>query len=251
MTLGDTTDAGAAVLYDMWQRLGIGEPTGIELGNESSGIVADPLVTPWQTIDLVNRAFGQGVAITPLQLARSFSAMVNGGRLPTPHLDRGLGRRGCGATADASRSWKRRLSDTLRQLMVHVVEAGPHYAEETEIPNYIVGGKTGTAQIWDPARRRVDDRHVQPHLRRLRRRAQARGGHPRAHPRHRAARPAELGHDPRDVVERAVPARRPGRDPCSTCRSRPGSRIQPTSTSADGVVDAADGTGSTDCASLV
>ncbi len=41
------------------------------------------------------------------------------------------------------------LSDKLRQLMVHVVEAGPHYATETLIPNYLVGGKTGTAQIWD------------------------------------------------------------------------------------------------------
>jgi cell division protein FtsI/penicillin-binding protein 2 len=33
--------------------------------------------------------------------------------------------------------------------MVHVVETGPHYAEETLIPGYVVGGKTGTAQIWD------------------------------------------------------------------------------------------------------
>ena len=78
----------------MWQRLGIGRPTGIELGNESTGIVADPSVTPWQTIDLVNRAFGQGVAVTPLQLARGFSAMVNGGQLVTPHLVESLGRRG-------------------------------------------------------------------------------------------------------------------------------------------------------------
>ena len=37
------------------------------------------------------------------------------------------------------------------ELMVHVVETGPHYAEETLIPGYVVGGKTGTAQIWDPS----------------------------------------------------------------------------------------------------
>ena len=61
LTLGETTDEGASVLYDMWQRLGIGRPTGIELGNESSGIVADPTLHPWQAIDLVNRAFGQAV----------------------------------------------------------------------------------------------------------------------------------------------------------------------------------------------
>jgi cell division protein FtsI/penicillin-binding protein 2 len=41
------------------------------------------------------------------------------------------------------------LSDQLRRLMVHVVDAGPHYAPETQIPGFVVGGKTGTAQVWD------------------------------------------------------------------------------------------------------
>jgi cell division protein FtsI/penicillin-binding protein 2 len=146
--LGDTTAAGATVLYDMWHRLGVGEPTGIELLNESSGIVADPATNPWQTIDLVNRSFGQGVAITPIQLATAFCAMVNGGRLPHPYIVESQ----TGEPVDppeAQQVMETSLSDKLRQLMVHVVEAGPHYAEETLIPNYIVGGKTGTAQIWD------------------------------------------------------------------------------------------------------
>jgi hypothetical protein len=51
------------------------------------------------------------------------------------------------------------LSDTLRRLMIHVVDAGPHYAEETLIPNYVVGGKTGTAQIWD-----VQNNQWMPHI---------------------------------------------------------------------------------------
>jgi cell division protein FtsI/penicillin-binding protein 2 len=148
MSLGETTDEGATVLYDMWHRLGIGEQTGIELLNESPGIVADPATNPWQTIDLVNRAFGQGVAITPIQLATAFCAMVNGGRLPHPHLMESQGDEAV-VTPAAQQVMETSLSDKLRQLMVHVVEAGPHYAEETLIPNYIVGGKTGTAQIWD------------------------------------------------------------------------------------------------------
>ncbi|MGI8928716.1 MAG: peptidoglycan D,D-transpeptidase FtsI family protein [Candidatus Limnocylindrales bacterium] len=147
LSLGETTDEGASVLYNMWQRLGIGRTTGIELGNESSGIVADPALHPWQQIDLVNRAFGQGVAVTPLQLATGFSAMVNGGRLPVPHLIAALGDEE--VVAEGQQIMESDLSALLRQLMVHVVEAGPHYADETLIPGYVVGGKTGTAQIWD------------------------------------------------------------------------------------------------------
>jgi len=148
MSLGATTDEGASILYDMWTRLGIGEPTGIELGNESTGLVADPLISQWQTIDLVNRAFGQGVAITPLQLARGYSAMVNGGNLPTPHLIESLGGQEA-SVREPTQVMENSLSDLLKQLMIHVVEAGPHYAAETLIPDYVVGGKTGTAQIWD------------------------------------------------------------------------------------------------------
>jgi cell division protein FtsI/penicillin-binding protein 2 len=151
--LGDTTYESSTVLYDMWQRLGIGQPTGIELGNESAGIVSDPARNPWPAIDVVNRSFGQGVAVTPLQLARGFSAMINGGSLPVPHLIAARGNEEI-ATPDSRQVMETSLSDELRRLMIHVVETGPHYAGETLIPGYVVGGKTGTAQIWDT---RTDD----------------------------------------------------------------------------------------------
>src|SRR3954471_10068665 len=50
LELGPTPADASAVLYDMWQRLGIGEPTGIEIGNESSGLVTDPSLRPWQSV---------------------------------------------------------------------------------------------------------------------------------------------------------------------------------------------------------
>jgi cell division protein FtsI/penicillin-binding protein 2 len=134
----------------MWQRFGIGDLTGVDLASESAGIVADPATTPWAPIDLVNRSFGQGVAVTPLQLARAYSAMINGGLLLTPHVYESIN--GQPYTVPApQQAISPELSDTLTQLMEHVVEAGPNYAEETLIPNYIVGGKTGTGQIWDNA----------------------------------------------------------------------------------------------------
>jgi cell division protein FtsI/penicillin-binding protein 2 len=147
MMLGKTTDDASSVLYDMWHRLGIGDPTGIELGSESAGLVTDPSVTPWQPIDLVNHSFGQGVAVTPLQLVRSFAAMANGGLLVQPHV---YAQDDASAEANTQQVISVQLSDTLRQLMIHVVDEGPNYAAETKIPGYVVGGKTGTAQIWDP-----------------------------------------------------------------------------------------------------
>lgn len=146
LMLGKTSDDASAVLYDMWQRLGIGDPTGIELGNESAGLVTDPAVTPWHPIDLVNHSFGQGVAVTPLQLVRAFAAMANGGTLVEPHI---YASDDAAGEANVHQVISPDLSATLRQLMIHVVDEGPNYAEETKIPGYVVGGKTGTAQIWD------------------------------------------------------------------------------------------------------
>ena len=48
-------------------------------------------LTPWREIDLANGAFGQGVAVTPIQLATAFAALVNGGTLVQPHVVQGVG----------------------------------------------------------------------------------------------------------------------------------------------------------------
>ena len=72
--------------------------------------------------------------------------MANGGELVQPHIyaeDDAVGR------GNRHKVILRSSPNTLSQLMIHVVDAGPNYAEETQIPDYVVGGKTGTAQIWD------------------------------------------------------------------------------------------------------
>ena len=76
----------------MWMRLGYGQPTGIDLAGEVPGLVHDPGIKPWREIDLANGAFGQGVAVTPIQLATAYSSLVNGGTLVQPHVVQG-GRR--------------------------------------------------------------------------------------------------------------------------------------------------------------
>lgn len=147
--LGESTRESSAILYDTWLRLGYGAPTGIDVAGEVSGIVRDPALTPWREIDLANGSFGQGVAVTPIQLATAFAALANGGTLVRPHVVQGVGDQDVTAVPptqviDAG------LSRTLVKLMRRVVTEVPFYRDRTLVPGYDVGGKTGTAQIWDP-----------------------------------------------------------------------------------------------------
>ncbi len=147
--LAKTTDQAAAILESTWLRMGFGKPTGIDLAGEVAGIVRDPAISPWRQIDLANGAFGQGVAVTPIQLATAYSAMVNGGTLVTPHVVLSIG--GNPVTVPSrGRVMPTAMSNELVALMSHVVHAVPWYRDNTLIPGYVVGGKTGTAQIWDP-----------------------------------------------------------------------------------------------------
>ena len=152
LALGKSTSQSSAILHAVWARMGFGSRTGIDVSGEAVGIVRDPTITQWQQIDLANGAFGQGVAVTPIQLATAFSAMVNGGTLVQPHVVKGIGTSELdppsrGQVIDPS------LSITLTNMMRRVVTEVPTYRDRTIIKGYDVGGKTGTAQIWDPTAR--------------------------------------------------------------------------------------------------
>jgi cell division protein FtsI/penicillin-binding protein 2 len=148
LDLGEDVDESSAILHDTWLDLGFGKATGIDVAGEVVGIVRDPAIVPWREIDLANGSFGQGVAVTPIQLAASYAAMMNGGSLVTPRVVGAVGPtdtvpivRGQVVAADDS--------STLVEMMAHVVDGVPFYRDRTLVPGYHVGGKTGTAQIWD------------------------------------------------------------------------------------------------------
>ena len=147
--LGDTVAESSAMLHQTWLDLGYGARTGIDVAGEVAGLVRDPADVPWGEIDLANGAFGQGVAVTPIQLASAFSAIVNGGTSVKPHVVQGIGAYDIGP-APGSRVVDAKVAKNVRRLMDHVVKAVPFYRDRTVVPGYHVGGKTGTAQIWDP-----------------------------------------------------------------------------------------------------
>ncbi len=148
LDLGRTTRKASAVLQATWQKMGFGQPTGIDVSGEVPGIVHDPTVRRWREVDLANGSFGQGVAVTPIQLITAYAAMVNGGTLVTPHVVLAVGQTEQAAVT-RGRVMSASMSKELTRLMSYVVHKVPWYRAKTLVPHYVVGGKTGTAQIWD------------------------------------------------------------------------------------------------------
>ena len=99
--------------------------TGVDLASEESGIVPDPRQQPWAPVDLANRAFGQGVNVTLVQLARAFSALVNGGYLVTPHVSM----ESDPELASPPRVLPPKVARQTREILEYVTGAVPWYAE--------------------------------------------------------------------------------------------------------------------------
>jgi cell division protein FtsI/penicillin-binding protein 2 len=150
--LAPTVAEASAALHEVWTRLGFGSPTGIDVSGEVAGLVNDPAISAWRQIDLANGSFGQGVAVTPIQLATAYAAFVNGGTLVQPHVVAAIGGRPVSAPSRGS-VLAASLSPTLANLMHHVIQI-PWYKSFTTVPGYWLGAKTGTAQIWDSVHHR-------------------------------------------------------------------------------------------------
>ena len=148
LRLGATLKSSSVILHDTWIRLGYGSPTGIDLAGEVAGLVNDPAIVPWREIDLANASFGQGVAVTPIQLAVAYASLLNGGTMVQPHVVKSIGVDDVAVTSKG-RVVTAVVSKQLLGLADHVIEEVPFYRDRTQVPGYHVGGKTGTAQIWD------------------------------------------------------------------------------------------------------
>jgi cell division protein FtsI (penicillin-binding protein 3) len=139
------TQKAARLLYDLWDRVGLVGRTGVDMASEEAGISWDPEQYQWAPVDLANRAFGQSVGVTLLQLATGFSTLVNGGFRVQPHVVAD----GDAAVVPRQRVLKTAVAHQAQDILTHVTGSVSHYARGSLIPGYSIGGKTGTAQIWD------------------------------------------------------------------------------------------------------
>lgn len=147
-------ELGAERLHDWLFRFGFGEKTGIELPGEIRGLIRP--AKDWRTIALANIAFGQGVSVTPLQVAQAASVIANDGLLVPPRLVKSVEPKSGAPEVYAPEPGQRVLSAetarAVRRMMIEVTEDGGT-AIAARVPGFAVAGKTGTAQKIDPVTR--------------------------------------------------------------------------------------------------
>lgn len=134
---------GAQGLYDSFSGFGLTEKTGVDFPGEATGWLPPP--TQWSGSSIGNIPFGQGVSVTPLQLARSVAAIANRGELTTPHflLDVPNGERAF-KPQPARRAISEETAEAATEMLAAVVTEGT--GKSAAVPGYAVAGKTGTAQ---------------------------------------------------------------------------------------------------------
>ena len=141
------------IFADYLKKFSFGERSGIELSGESVGNINNLLASNIKDIDYATASFGQGIAVTPLQMILSYSALANKGILMKPYIvdeildsDNNVIKKV--KPQEIRRVVSEQTAETVSAMLVNVVENG--HAKRSQIDGYYVGGKTGTAQIPSP-----------------------------------------------------------------------------------------------------
>lgn len=133
---------------DYVRRFGFGEKTGIDLPGESAGNIEN-FKEKRININFFTASFGQGITVTPIQLANAYSAIANGGKLMKPRIvDKIIypdGKTEEIRPEEIRRVIKEETAGKVGEMLRSVVVNG--HGKRADVPGYLVGGKTGTAQV--------------------------------------------------------------------------------------------------------
>lgn len=138
---------GPKNMYDNFRKLALFKKTGIDVPGEAGSIMHK--LEAVKPVELATMSFGQGFQITPLQLLRAESAVINGGTLVTPHF--GVSITNADGTVTKKIKYpveenviKKETSDTMKMLLESVVSQGS--GKNAYIEGYEIGGKTATSE---------------------------------------------------------------------------------------------------------
>jgi cell division protein FtsI/penicillin-binding protein 2 len=147
-----STSMGKETFYNYLRRFGFGSLTDVDLASEGPGMMKLPGDSNWFPSELGTNSFGQGIAVTPMQMVTAASAVANRGVLMKPHVvyqylkDEGDGHKRVIQVEPTivRHAISEETAATLTEMLVEVVERG---ATEARVPGYRIAGKTGTAQV--------------------------------------------------------------------------------------------------------
>ena len=142
-----SSQMGTQTFYGYMERFGIGHPTGVDLSGEAPGRLKRPGDGDWYPVDLGTNAFGQGVAVTPLQMLMSASAIANEGKMATPHVLYAMLRDGHQYNVPPQYAGSPISAETARTLNDMLAVSLEQESSMALLPGYRLAGKTGTAQI--------------------------------------------------------------------------------------------------------
>jgi cell division protein FtsI/penicillin-binding protein 2 len=145
-----STQMGNDSFYAYMQRFGLGHPTGVDLAGEDPGRLKLPGDGDWYPVDLGTNAFGQGVAVTPLQMVMAATAIANDGKMVYPHVLYAQLRDGHQSDMSpqiVGTPISTQTAHTIREMLANALESE---SSDALIPGYRIAGKTGTAQIPTP-----------------------------------------------------------------------------------------------------
>jgi cell division protein FtsI/penicillin-binding protein 2 len=140
------TVLGADQFYQYLERFGFAHKTGVDLEGEVAGSMRRPGDPEWHESDLGTNSFGQGLAVTPLQLITAVGAVANRGVMMRPYVVEALVQDGQTVYAQPASAGQIIGTDPARivtDMMVEVIERGVVMAQ---VDGYTIAGKTGTAQ---------------------------------------------------------------------------------------------------------
>lgn len=138
---------GAERYFENMKRLGLMEKTGVDLPGEAGTIIHK--LENVGAVELATMSFGQSFQITPLQLLRAVSAVINGGNLVTPHFAVGLADDNGNITEAfeypvTTGAVSAQTSETMKYILSMVVAEGS--GRNGQVEGYSIGGKTATSE---------------------------------------------------------------------------------------------------------
>jgi cell division protein FtsI/penicillin-binding protein 2 len=138
---------GPTSFYQYLDAFNIGHRTNIDLAGEEVFPLSEPGDPMWYEVNLATNSFGQGVAVTPIQMVMAASAIANDGKMVAPHVLKAYiqnGKQYNTNTQIVGQPIKAETAHTLTQMLVTSLQ---QESSDALVDGYTVAGKTGTAEI--------------------------------------------------------------------------------------------------------